>query len=96
MKTLYRPDLLYANGRFIAGGELLVGDDGLILDSTQDVDFSSLGVVELPGKALMPGFVNAHSHSFQRLIRGKSESQVCEWERFLVVARNDVSRCQPA
>lgn len=32
-------------------------------------------IVELPGKALLPGFVNAHSHAFQRLIRGKAESR---------------------
>jgi formimidoylglutamate deiminase len=80
MNTLYRPDLLYANGRFIAGGELLVSHDGLILERPKGSEVSTSHVVELPGKALLPGFVNAHSHSFQRLIRGKSES------------RNDVSR----
>jgi formimidoylglutamate deiminase len=39
-------------------------------------------VVELPGKAMLPGFVNAHSHSFQRLIRGKSESRVTSGSDF--------------
>ena len=38
--------------------------------------------VLLPGKALLPGFVNAHSHSFQRLIRGKSESRVTSGRDF--------------
>ena len=39
-------------------------------------------VVDLPGKALFPGFVNSHSHSFQRLIRGKSESRVTSGHDF--------------
>lgn len=30
-------------------------------------------VVRLSGKVLLPGFVNAHSHAFQRAIRGRSE-----------------------
>jgi len=38
--------------------------------------------VPLPGKALLPGFVNTHSHSFQRLIRGKSESRVTSGRDF--------------
>jgi formimidoylglutamate deiminase len=76
MKILYRPELLYSDGRFIAGGEVLVGEDGCIVAAREGVDLSTVKVVELPGKALLPGFVNAHSHTFQRLIRGKSESRV--------------------
>lgn len=30
-------------------------------------------LIHLPGRALMPGFINAHSHSFQRLIRGRTQ-----------------------
>ncbi len=87
MKTLYRPELLYVDGRFVAGGEVLVSGDGLISDIRGDAKTqvpesgpgapgsSQIRIVELPGKALMPGFVNAHSHSFQRLIRGKAESR---------------------
>jgi formimidoylglutamate deiminase len=32
-----------------------------------------LHTVDLPGKAVLPGFVNAHSHAFQRLIRGRTQ-----------------------
>ena len=39
-------------------------------------------VVDLPGKALLPGFVNVHSHAFQRLIRGKSESRAVSGKDF--------------
>jgi formimidoylglutamate deiminase len=30
-------------------------------------------VVQMPGRALLPGLVNGHSHAFQRLIRGRTE-----------------------
>jgi formimidoylglutamate deiminase len=36
---------------------------------------AGLEVVTLQGKALLPGFVNVHSHAFQRLIRGRTESK---------------------
>jgi formimidoylglutamate deiminase len=32
-----------------------------------------LVIERLPGRALLPGFVNAHSHAFQRLIRGRTQ-----------------------
>ena len=82
MKTLYRPELLYSGGRFVAGGEVLVGENGCIVAAREGVDLSTVKVVDLPGKALLPGFVNAHSHAFQRLIRGKSESRVVSGRDF--------------
>ena len=82
MKTLYRPELLYSDGRFVAGGEVLVGEDGCVVAAREGVDLSAVKVVDLPGKALLPGFVNAHSHAFQRLIRGKSESRVVSGRDF--------------
>jgi formimidoylglutamate deiminase len=82
MNTLYRPELLYVDGRFVAGGELLVSPEGLVLKCDDDLDRSSVTIVEMPGRALMPGFVNTHSHSFQRLIRGKAESRVVSGRDF--------------
>jgi formimidoylglutamate deiminase len=75
MKTLYRPELLYSNGKFVRNGGVLVGEDGRVLPIPETLETSSTRVIDLPAKALLPGFVNAHSHSFQRLIRGKSESR---------------------
>jgi formimidoylglutamate deiminase len=80
--TLYRPELLYSNGRFIANGGVLVSEDGQFLETSEKTDNSSTRVVDLPGKALLPGFVNVHSHSFQRLIRGKSESRIVSGKDF--------------
>jgi len=82
MNTLYRPELLYSNGKFIANGAVLVSEDGQFLDLLEKVDLTSTRVIELPGKALLPGFINVHSHSFQRLIRGKSESRIVSGKDF--------------
>jgi formimidoylglutamate deiminase len=82
MNTLYRPELLYSNGGFIADGDVLVSEDGRFLTITERLHNSSTRIVDLPGKALLPGFANVHSHSFQRLIRGKSESRVVSGKDF--------------
>jgi formimidoylglutamate deiminase len=82
MNTLYRPELLYADGRFIANGAVLVSEDGKFVDGRGSQESASTQIVELPGKALLPGFVNVHSHSFQRLIRGQSESRVVSGRDF--------------
>ncbi|HTV14206.1 MAG TPA: formimidoylglutamate deiminase [Acidobacteriaceae bacterium] len=80
MPTLFRPSLLFAGGQFLSGSGLLVGDDGRVL--AVGANAAPATVVDLPGKALLPGFINAHSHSFQRLIRGKSESRVTSGKDF--------------
>jgi formimidoylglutamate deiminase len=73
MPTLYRPELIYTEGAFRSGFGLLVGDDGLILRVGADVPVEDATVVDMPGKAILPGLVNGHSHTFQRLIRGVAE-----------------------
>jgi formimidoylglutamate deiminase len=82
MNTLYRPELLYSDGRFIANGEICVGDDGKIVAGDISQESAATRIVKLPGKALLPGFVNVHSHSFQRLIRGQSESRAVSGKDF--------------
>ncbi len=81
MSTLYRPDLLYAKGEFLRHAGLLAGENGRILAITQDASQAD-ATVDLPGKALLPGFVNTHSHAFQRLIRGKAESRATSGNNF--------------
>lgn len=73
MAVLYLPDLLYRDGVFRPGEGLLAGDNGAILAVGAPSEASRVAVVRMRGKALLPGLVNAHSHSFQRLIRGVSE-----------------------
>jgi formimidoylglutamate deiminase len=79
VNTLYRPELLYSQGAFAGGQALLVSPEGNILAAEAA---PTAQTVSLPRKALLPGFVNTHSHSFQRLIRGKSESRAMSGRDF--------------
>jgi formimidoylglutamate deiminase len=83
MMTSYRPELMYVEGRFVAGQEVVVDDAGNVNEVRPVVASDmSMHVVALGGKAMLPGFVNAHSHSFQRLIRGKAESRAMSGRDF--------------
>ena len=82
MSTFYCPELLYVGGGFVSGKGLLVSADGKIDRIAGRAEAGGAAVVELPGKALLPGFVNAHSHSFQRLIRGRAESRAVSGRDF--------------
>lgn len=56
------------------GHGLVIDTDGYALGLLPEADIAALGVdVErLPRRALLPGFVNAHSHVFQRSLRGRT------------------------
>jgi formimidoylglutamate deiminase len=69
--TVYQPEFIYRNGRFHAGGTLQVGADGHVLPEGPVPEGAR--IVRMPGRALLPGLVNGHSHAFQRLIRGRTE-----------------------
>ncbi|MFZ0632286.1 MAG: formimidoylglutamate deiminase [Acidobacteriaceae bacterium] len=81
MSHLVRPELLYVDGAFVPWRAIRVGEDGRI-EAIVASDAASGNVIDLPGKALLPGFVNVHSHSFQRLIRGKAESRAVSGRDF--------------
>lgn len=64
-------DLVWFDGAFRSDVQVMIGDDGRIahvgaLDAKPDVHLSDC--------SLLPGFVNAHSHAFQRGLRGLGES----------------------
>jgi formimidoylglutamate deiminase len=73
MSAFYKPDLLYIDEAFRAGPGLLVNDAGMIQAIVEAPAVDGVKTVSLPGRALLPGLVNGHSHSFQRLIRGVAE-----------------------
>jgi formimidoylglutamate deiminase len=81
MSLLVRPELLYVDGAFVPRHAVQIGDDGHV-QAIVASDAVSDNVIDLPGKALLPGFVNVHSHSFQRLIRGKAESRAVSGRDF--------------
>ena len=62
--TIYNPELAMIDGVF-ASGKSIVVKDGLITEIGEG-DGSDKG-------AFLPGFVNAHSHAFQRGLRGRGE-----------------------
>jgi formimidoylglutamate deiminase len=75
MGKSFRPSLLYEDGRFVSGKNLFVDNAGRVAEPTDDASVDDASVIDLTGKALLPGFINVHSHSFQRLIRGRAESR---------------------
>ncbi len=71
MTTVYLPEAVFAEGSLQRGRSLIVSDEGRVLPA--DADVSRAAQVALPGRLLLPGFVNGHSHAFQRAIRGRTE-----------------------
>jgi formimidoylglutamate deiminase len=71
MTAVLEADLTWTGTRFEPGVQIAVGTDGRI---------EAVGMLERPdatrlsGVALLPGFVDAHSHAFQRALRGHGES----------------------
>jgi formimidoylglutamate deiminase len=77
MAVIYQPELIYTGGRFESGNALVISDDGVIAgieDAHQG--FGADDVVSLPNRAILPGMIDVHSHSFQRAIRGTVESRL--------------------
>ena len=72
-KTLqaWVPDLIYLNGRFQSERALVCDDLGNVVHIAESNQFPN--AVRLKNRALLPGMVNAHSHAFQRVIRGRTE-----------------------
>jgi formimidoylglutamate deiminase len=65
-------DLIYLDGKFQPDLALIADEAGRIVRfSSEPADLAK--AQRLPGKAILPGLVNAHSHSFQRAIRGRTE-----------------------
>lgn len=62
------PDLIYLNGRFESDRTIVCDDSGKIVESA-----GVENAIRLKNRALLPGLINAHSHAFQRVIRGRTE-----------------------
>lgn len=81
------PDLVYHDDAFqrdhaveydrVSGRIVRVGPSRDLLQGATEME-------RLPARALVPGFVNAHSHAFQRLIRGHTQ-----WRPADLAARSD-------
>jgi len=65
------PDLVYVGGQFQSGRAVVCDAAGNIVEIAAGDAFPN--ATRLKGRALLPGLVNAHSHAFQRVIRGRTE-----------------------
>src|SRR5690349_3448769 len=63
------PDLIYVDGRFESGLAVVCDTRGRIVEIADN----PTNAIRLSGRAMLPGMVNAHSHAFQRAIRGRTE-----------------------
>ena len=67
-------DLTYVNGSFLPGIGVECDDaTGRITRVLPIAELSAGERVRMRDRALMPGFVNVHSHTFQRVIRGRTQ-----------------------
>jgi len=81
--TLYLPEMLFAEGHAHEGVGLLVDGNGSVAGLVaKDNVPPETRVVLLAGKALLPGLANAHSHTFQRLFRGRAEGRLSGGDTF--------------
>jgi formimidoylglutamate deiminase len=83
MPHLYLPDLLISEGRVHAGAGLRTASDGSVECVVPSENVASgAEIIRLPGKALVPGLANAHSHTFQRLFRARAEGRASGGDSF--------------
>lgn len=73
--TGWLPDLIYRDGAFHSGLGISAASEGEI------TQFSTTGT-RLAGRAILPGLVNVHSHTFQRAIRGRTERRIANRDTF--------------
>ncbi|MDQ3668638.1 MAG: formimidoylglutamate deiminase [Acidobacteriota bacterium] len=71
-KTLWLPDLIYRAGQFEERLGIACDDGGRIVGLSVASPESGK-TVRLTNRAMLPGLINAHSHAFQRVIRGRTE-----------------------
>ena len=80
------PDYVYTPQGLQANMIISISDDGHIASiSQQNAGIQSIShseILSLHGVALLPGFVNAHSHVFQRALRGHTHRPLSKQDSF--------------
>ena len=78
----WKPQLLYADGAFQSGLALVCHESGAISKIARVENLRDEKQIRLANRALLPGMVNAHSHAFQRVLRGRTEYRTSERDSF--------------
>ncbi|MEE8459744.1 MAG: formimidoylglutamate deiminase [Phycisphaerales bacterium] len=68
-RLVIHPALTWTGDRFESGRQIVVEPDGTF----GDIGPVEAGATAWPDRAVLPGMVNAHSHAFQRGLRGRGE-----------------------
>jgi formimidoylglutamate deiminase len=76
------PDLLYTDAGFERGMALVCDERGRITRLARATEVTAPSVIPLKNRAMLPGLVNAHSHAFQRVIRGRTEYRTSAHDSF--------------
>lgn len=79
-ETGWLPDFVYTGGKFESGLAMFADDTGITRFSRDPDDLTK--ATRLPNHAILPGLVNVHSHTFQRLIRGRTEYKTAQRDTF--------------
>src|SRR5260221_3352296 len=67
------PELIFTGGKFESGLALVCDSSGTIVRLARVNELKDEKKINLPGRALLPGMINSHSHAFQRVLRGRTE-----------------------
>jgi formimidoylglutamate deiminase len=70
-RTSWLAELIYQDGRFQSDLALVCDDGNRIARIAPANEIES--AIHLKNRVLLPGLINAHSHAFQRVIRGRTE-----------------------
>ncbi len=76
------PDLIYTGGRFESGRALVCDASGAIVRLPRVEELRDEKRVRLANRAMLPSMVNAHSHAFQRALRGRTEYRTGDRDSF--------------
>src|SRR5918994_374220 len=76
------PDLIYTGGRFERGRALICDASGTIVGLPRVEELRDEKRIRLTNRAMLPSMVNAHSHAFQRVLRGRTEYRTGDRDSF--------------
>jgi formimidoylglutamate deiminase len=76
------PDLIYSAGEFRPGVALVCDGEGRVTSLVSVDHLTNQKRIRLANRAVLPGMLNAHSHAFQRVLRGRTEYRTSDRDSF--------------